>query len=360
MLTPVLSVHDLAFRAACNAAAAESKRPLRRRVMQRLAASPDTQALIADLQPLVSAVPGGNLLELLASDTRWKTLVAETVADTLGWDDLMTRGASWGEYLSTIWRKLMAGDDQQVARIVLAVIASWGVYRIADNAPIEPIDVKFQVSANTNAIPLSIPVSFVPQTDGASLPVNLDLQTQSRPILLDVAVKQLRAVTAAEPGAATGPVVDTRKMEEQLGEIAARMRRIVELQGDIAGQRHEISLDEKRPRILLVQSLDPTAGYSATNVELCLASVSQPNGPASVRYSIGEAGAQRACSGDRRLSEGQFDRLLLGNSEWTVAVHSVKRRLNGQGRATFSLRPSVPQMTDLTPVGNVTAQGKSD
>jgi hypothetical protein len=357
MSIPVPSVHDLAFRAACNTAAAESKRPLRRRVLERLAASPDTQALIVNLQPLVAAIPNGDLFEVLANDARWKTLVAETVADTLGWDDLMTRGASWGEYLATIWRKFIAGDDQHVARMVLIVIASWGIYEVADNnSPVKPIDVKFQLSADTNAIPLSIPVSFVPRTDGASLPVTLDLQAQAKPMVLDVAVKQSGEITVDAPGGTTAPVmVDTKKMEDQLGEIAARMRRVVELQGDIAGQRHEISLDEKRPRILLVQPLDPAAGESAMNVELCLASVNL-NGLASVAYSIVEAGTQRACSGDKKLSEGQIQRLLLGKNEWTVAVHAVKRRLNGQGRATFSLRPSVPQIGNL----NVAASDTSD
>ena len=358
MSTPVISVHDLAFRAACNTAAAESKRPLRRRVIERLAASPDTQALIANLQPLVAAIPGGDLFEVLANDARWKTLVAETVADTLGWDDLMTRGRSWGEYAATIWRKFSAGDDQHVARLVLMVIASWGAYEVAaDKSPPKPLDVKFQVSADTDAIPLSIPVSFVPRTDGASLPVKLDLQTDSKPIVLDIGVKQLREITAAEPGVATAPVViDTRKMEEQLGEIAERMRRAVELQADIAGQRHEVPLDEKRTRILLVQPLDPAAGLGVMNVELCLLSVN-PNGR-SVVYSIGEAEAQRTCSADRTLREGEIQRVVLGKgkSEWTVAVHSVKRRLNGQGRATFSLRPSVPQMSNL----NVAASDTSD
>ena len=71
-----------------------------------------------------------------------------------------------------------------------------------------------------------------------------------------------------------------------------------------------------------------------------------------VTYSIGVVkSAQRACSGNQnKLSEGQIQQWDLGKNEWTLAVHSVKRRLNGQGRATFSLRPSVPQISSLTQV----------
>jgi hypothetical protein len=33
-----------------------------------------------------------------------------------------------------------------------------------------------------------------------------------------------------------------------------------------------------------------------------------------------------------------------------VTAHSVKRRLNGRGRATFSLRPDVPQLRKAKPL----------
>ena len=366
------SVNNLAFRAACNAAAAESKRPLRRRVIERLAALPDTRALISELQLRKSDAPGG-LFDRLANDPCWKTLVAETTADALGWDDLASQGASWGQRVATIWRKFMEGDDQHVARIVTATVVSigavWSGNQITDGELLRDVvlpiratlagspelDMKFKLSVDGG----TIPVSLAPQTEGVLIPVKLEVQAKSEPIVVDVEAdaytKELGVVLAQLADVRTTlvthmnkPGVDMTQLAEHFKEIEERMGELVQLQEHEvvagAGQRYDVTVDEGRHRILLLQSLgaDP-AGYHAVNVVVCLESVKTSNGPAKARYWVGLA--DLGCQPGRSISEGEKQDASIGaEKNWDVTVHSVKRRLNGRGRATFSLRPVVPQL----------------
>ncbi len=372
-----ISAYDLGFRAACNAAIAESKRPLRRRVIERLETSYETQKLIEQLGPLSSTAPGNSVFDLLAKDPRWQTLVAETVANTRGWGALPAKDGFWGKLLA-ILQSVIGSDDKPATRLVVAAVASASVgglsgYKLAELQPPDPLDMKVKVTAQGT----EIPVSFVlpKAVEGVSIPVRVDLQAKPQPLVVDVSADvgdaykkemgriaaQLRQANATLDKLAQKPASDGAQLAT-LEEIASHLRDVSELQQQVvkeipqfsqqlqnvvaggAGQRYEVNVDEGHPRILLVQSLHPTnLGYRKVNVELCLKSVSRPNGHAGVVYSIGEAGTQGSCSSNpwKKLVEGVPEQVSIGVDNWMVAVHSVKRRF-GQGRATFSLRPDVP------------------
>jgi hypothetical protein len=358
------SVNDLAFRAACNAATPESKHPLRRRVIARLAVAPETRALLTELQLRASSEPGRGVLDLLAVDPRWKTLVAETTADTLGWDDLAKKGGSWGQRLVTVCRKFLEGDDQHLARVAVGVTGLAGAVllsvRIADGSmTLGPVEVKLKLSADGG----TIPVSFSPRADGVSIPVELDVQTRPEPIVVDVRTggykKELDVVLAQLADVRTTLVTQTNKpdmtqLASHLKEIEERMGQVVQLQEHVvlagAGQRYDVTVDEDRPKILLLQSLGPDAtSYHAVNVVVCLDSVDTSKGAAKARYWVGPADG--GCQSGGQIAEGERqDASIEAQNDWDVTAHSVKRRLNGRGRATFSLRPDVPQLRKAKPL----------
>ncbi len=360
------SVNDLAFRAACNAAVPESKRPLRRRVMQRLAASPHTQALAIDLLPRVSPEPGHGLYDLLAADPRWQTLVAETVADTLGWDDLANRGISLGQRLLTILRKFFEGDAQHGARIVVAGLGLLGSFwlsiRIADDSLVlGPVELKLKVSA-IGTVP-------VPATFGPLAPVEVNVVPKPQPLVVDVRTGTQNACTANACRNELLRVVEQLGRTNQalaelakpginpsqwatLGDMEGHLRNLVKLQTDMvelnAGQPYDVPVDEDHPRLLLVRSLDPAAaGNDSVNVVVCLDAVEKKAGvKARAKYSIGRTD-QGGCSRFEWITEGQIQSPPVGQDQWEVTVHSIKRRLNGQGRATLSLRPPVPHLRNV-------------
>lgn len=357
------SLNDLAFRAVCNAAAPEGKRPVRRRVIARLAAAPETSALMAELRPRASAEPGRGLFDLLANEPRWKTLVDETIADTLGWDDLAKKGGSWGQRLMTICRKFIEGDDQHLARIVVGVtgLASAVLLsiRIADGSlTLGPVDVKLKVSTYGGAIPVSLqpqianPVKLTVQAD--SQPIVVDVQADAYTKELDVVLARLADVRTTLVTLTKNPSVDMTQLAKSLKDIEERMGELVQLQEHEvvagAGQRYDVTVDEDRPKILLLQSLGPDATrYHAVNVVVCLDSVDTSKGNAKAEYWVGSA--DRGCQPGQWISEGKTrDASISANKDWDVTVHSVKRRLNGRGRATFSLRPVVPQLRKTKPL----------
>jgi hypothetical protein len=143
------------------------------------------------------------------------------------------------------------------------------------------------------------------------------------------------------------PGVDVTQLAKSLKEIEERMGELVQLQEHEvvagAGQRYDVTVDEDRPRILLLQSIGPdAAGYHTVNVVVCLDSVETSNGTAKAHYWVGLA--DDGCRPSREILEGKTQDASIGAEQWDVTVHSVKRRLNGRGRATFSLRPDVPQL----------------
>lgn len=374
-----ISAEDLAFRAACNAVVAENKRPLRRRIIERLAALAETSRLMAELE-VEASIRGGNVFDQLMKEPRWQTLVAETVANTRDWGALPANG--WWEKLLAKLPDVFASGDKPATRLVVAAVASvsvggvggWGGYKIADMQA----GVKLKVTAEGT----EIPVSLVPnKIEDVSIPVKVDLQAAPQPLVVDVSADvgdayrkemarifaQLSQANTTLAELAKKPTGDAAQLAK-LAEMESHLRKVSELQQKVvndeipqfsqqlqnvvnggAGQRYEVTVDEGHPRILLVQSLDPAkVAYRKVNVELCLTSVTKPNGHAEVTYSIGEAGTQGSCSSKAsrnegsKLVEGVPDAVSIGDDNWMVAVHSVKRRFNGQGRATFSLRPDVP------------------
>lgn len=381
-----ISVWDLAFRAACNAAVVEGKRPVRRRVMARLAQMPETHDILRDLQLHASPLPGQSAFDLLGKDERWKTLVAETLADRLDWSDFARRGIAFGERVGTIWRKITGGADQQVARIVVATLTSVSLAWYANDraggdlfqnmfvsirttlvGPSEPLEVKFKLSADNG----TIPVTFVPTASGQSIPVKLELRTSGEPIVVDVGTKahevygkELLQLTGQlrRGNESLAKLVDTAGFEsgelaEQLAALQEQMRRVADLhtkvadqefsglgrklQGIAAVQHYDVRVDQNHPRVLLLQSFDHKAGeYRAVNVLLCLKALAKRRDQTTVTYWIAEADGQTTCaSGDYKIEEGKSEPREVGPENWVVTVHSVKRRWNGEGQATFSLRP---------------------
>lgn len=201
------SIKTLEFRAACNEAVNEAYRPVKRRVLARIAASQDGQRIIYAAwlnNQRVSATQGDSaarVSQTLVQDPGWRTLVREEVERERYWGDLIHgRFKAVWDRLSSLLEKLR--DHQHpVARgttsAILAVLALWIPYKIDPTAVkdlTQPI--RFIITGEAQPVHAQlvtegdgrvIPVTFAPRIDPDVLPLQFTSSQAVVPFTVGVA-----------------------------------------------------------------------------------------------------------------------------------------------------------------------------
>jgi hypothetical protein len=185
------SVESLAFRAACNEAVNEATRPIKRRVMARIAASNDARAIIYTTWRQIDHDNAGRptdcfskVTQALIQDPGWRTLVLEEVQSERQWRDLIHGNfkAVW-DRLSSILEKLR-DHEHPVARgatgVLVALLTLWVPYTI-DPDGVKNLTLPIRVALTGEANPLH--ARFITASDGKAIPVTftprLDPETLS-------------------------------------------------------------------------------------------------------------------------------------------------------------------------------------
>jgi hypothetical protein len=141
---------SMAFHAACNQAVDASIRPIRRRVLRRLAERfrfdgrllrllSDTQSQADNeipAHPVVSwrgKLVENRFIELIASDPQWKTIVLDAVVQERRWSDIWSRGYEiFLDRLVSLLEKLIS-PDHPTARLTTRTLTSGAA--ILEDAP---------------------------------------------------------------------------------------------------------------------------------------------------------------------------------------------------------------------------------
>ncbi len=202
------SLESIAFRAACNEAVNDVTRPIKRRVMARIAASNDGGAIIHAAWEKIcneSSAAGSTdcvskLTQALLQDPAWRTLVLEEVQRERQWSDLIHgRFKAVWDRLFSILEKL--GDHgHPVARgatgVLVALLALWVPYTI-DPEGVKNLTLPIRVALTGEATPLraqfatssdgkSIPVTFTPRLDPGIVPVQFASSRTAIPLRLTI------------------------------------------------------------------------------------------------------------------------------------------------------------------------------
>lgn len=171
----VCVANQLAFRAVCNSAIDPSRRPLKKRVIERLSDSPEAKDLYRTHWVSASHLQGSqpeNFFKLLGSDILWQTKVAEEVESERSWKDL-SNGKFFGKFrdwTSALFEKL-AGKEHPAARALTA--ATLGLSLVVAIKSVGPVDT------------LTIPVSVVATYDKKAAPITLKLAGDSVKVNLE-------------------------------------------------------------------------------------------------------------------------------------------------------------------------------
>jgi hypothetical protein len=141
VITELADPVSVVFQAACNEAVEASMRPIRPRVLDRLADRCRNDSQVSTLltatwddaensvpnlakAPLRENLVGNKFIELIARDPRWKTVVLNAIVQERRWSDLWSRGHRlFSDRLLSFFEKLIS-PNHPVARLTTGALAS--------------------------------------------------------------------------------------------------------------------------------------------------------------------------------------------------------------------------------------------
>jgi hypothetical protein len=208
----------LVFRAACNAALPAESRPIKQRVIERIARSSEVHKILEsmwqDLQAAGGPITESRVVAELTRNPLWNTLVSEYVEQEKSWKDLRNRDYRSGllEWVWSLCEKMVDPEAHPVARSVTMVLCVTGILgglaqgkfvREAIIQPIrialignDPLKVTFSPDLQGGDVHVTfkadqkepgIPIYFKPQPAGQStLPIELKIAADAKPIDLKV------------------------------------------------------------------------------------------------------------------------------------------------------------------------------
>jgi hypothetical protein len=153
-MSQIFDAGSIVFHAACNEAVEAAMRPLRQRVLNRLAhrcrADSQVSKLFSDTwgqaendipnSPESSGrekVVGRRFIDLIASDPRWKTVVLSAVVQERRWSDLWSRGyEAFSDRLLSLLEKLNS-PDHTAARLTTGALTSIAAFMLAAWLPVK-------------------------------------------------------------------------------------------------------------------------------------------------------------------------------------------------------------------------------
>jgi hypothetical protein len=197
------NVNELAFRTACNAAVAASSRPIKRRVIHRLAESAEAQRVFSFVwmsaekkEPPIEP----HFFEELTKSQLWSTLVVEAIAEERKWGDIFSPAEFSGnlDRLHAFWEKCFGKDASALTKVASTAAAGAGSLAIATQfnpnvlhtitLPIEvelkgdstPLPVRFVVDSKGD----SIPITFKGPDGATTIPVRFEASVNDKPLKL--------------------------------------------------------------------------------------------------------------------------------------------------------------------------------
>jgi hypothetical protein len=183
------SADVLQFRASCNLAVESSLRPINRRVIQKIADSPEARELFRNTWKNASP---GRFFQVLSADPSWHTVVNEELHSERAWGDLFDLKwfkEQFREWLKSFVRKLV-GSEHPVTRmttsLVVALSALFGINQIPGikgriALPVQPM-VSIDAKASTTDFKLPVRVTLEPKSE--DLQVKFDLSANVPPTRL--------------------------------------------------------------------------------------------------------------------------------------------------------------------------------
>lgn len=192
----LLNADNLWFRAACHGAVDDSLRPVKARVIRRLAADPESSSISQTVAAATGPTPE-QFSSALVADPRWRTIVAESVARERRWTDLWRRRDEFKDAWDWTRAALekIAGSGLPIGRTAALVASGTLSYVVTMNVlpkaatalDLEllprmsgPTAVRFDgtmapVSVSLSAPgPLNVPVNLVPEPDRLTVRARLD------------------------------------------------------------------------------------------------------------------------------------------------------------------------------------------
>jgi hypothetical protein len=196
---------QLAFRAACNSALDPSRRPVKRRVIERLSNSSEARDLFERLwQSTTNSVPGSRseiFFKLLAGDILWQTKVAEEVARENSWKDLSNIKFfkdKFRDWVSSLLEKLGSKEHPAARALTAATLGFSLVVAVKLVSPPDTLTIPVRVAASydSKGEPISIKfggdsvkVNLAPVTDDATktqVPIQLQIIPDKTPVHVNV------------------------------------------------------------------------------------------------------------------------------------------------------------------------------
>jgi hypothetical protein len=241
-------VHELAFRAACNEGAPPASRPVKPRVIDRIAHGPDAHDVFqqawdqATSRGLETPTDINRLFyESVVKNPMWATLVAEQIAAEVKWKDLFASDGLQSLYDrgSALFEKFTNRKEHPAAatatRVVVAISGLWGV-NVAFPEQLQAVTLPIRASLIGEEGKL--PITFSPQLDDQDKPVHipfvLDADTTSRmKLVFDTEPVKVRFAfddaDAISPSAALETLAtELGKTNDTLGLAAERMKTLAE------------------------------------------------------------------------------------------------------------------------------------
>jgi hypothetical protein len=214
---------DVRFRAACNDVVESGARPVKRRVVRRLAESAEARAIWDGLVAASPVETVGPLFQALTGDTRWKTLVIEHVDAERRWADVR-QGAfkdAWDRVRSAVEKACGEGGHAIARSSALGLAGGMSLfmsYRWAGSPTLElPIKPTLsQVTVQMPKEPVPIPIKLV-AADGQAIPISLLPAAADRSIRIDTTLSGDGLQPLARIAASAG------RSEAGLGRVVARL-----------------------------------------------------------------------------------------------------------------------------------------